>query len=396
MKRRAKGHLVDLKRGFLVFGLIGALAGIGCGGQGPDAAEPADIESYGDEKGDGAGPGALATDQRVPELGDDIGVLYATQMWLADGLAQAQGPVIEAKFELDDSKKLSLSVYPVKSLDLDAERNVFQELSGDPSATPFAGSLETFQDQEHLTRSSRDLTLVQLSQLGVGDAIDIASEDGFVYWAIPTIRRGRAGYGVYTFDGYDPRYRFLDGRGSRARTRSSLPDLGDGPGDAATDARTPELGDDLGILRTSRITMAQALAQMERQHGPAIEAKFELDDSGKLSLSIYPVGKGIDVDAERNQFFELSGDPTATQFSPSLAEFTVPDAEHLTRAARDLTLVQVASAAGLSLKGAVKIAQAQVPGGLVYWAIPTIRNTRAGYGVYVYGPDGRVHYFFVS
>ena len=37
-----------------------------------------------------------------------------------------------------------------------------------------------------------------------------------------------------------------------------------------------------------------------------------------------------------------------------------------------------------------------VPGGFVYWAIPTIRNARSGYGVYVYGADKKSHYFFVS
>ena len=33
---------------------------------------------------------------------------------------------------------------------------------------------------------------------------------------------------------------------------------------------------------------------------------------------------------------------------------------------------------------------------MVYWAIPTIRDTRAGYGVYVLGTDGKPHYFFIS
>jgi hypothetical protein len=37
-----------------------------------------------------------------------------------------------------------------------------------------------------------------------------------------------------------------------------------------------------------------------------------------------------------------------------------------------------------------------MPDGFVYWAIPTIRDTRAGYGVYTLGADGQPHYFFVS
>jgi hypothetical protein len=344
-----------------------------------------------------SGPGALATDKRVPELGMDLNILRQSNISLGDGIAQVtrdQGPVIEAKFELDDSGKLSLSIYPAgQSLDTDAERNKFQEFSGDPSAKPWTGSLEVFQDQEHLTRSARDLTLIQLSAIGVADVAGSVDEDELAFWTIPTIRRGRAGFGVYTFDGRRQHYRFVDGRGSNEQTRFDPEDLGDGPGDGATDQRKPELGSDLSILKSSKISMAQALAQVSAQYSALIEAKFELDDSGKLSLSIYPAGDGLDVDSERNHFFELSGDPTANAFAPSLAEFTVPDVEHLTRSSRDLTLVQTA---GLSLREAVDVAQSAIPDGFVFWVIPTIRDTRSGYGVYVYGSDGSVHYFFIS
>ncbi len=185
-------------------------------------------------------------------------------------------------------------------------------------------------------------------------------------------------------------YVFVDGRGSAAR---QVADLGTGPGLGASDARTPELGDDLRVLRQSRITMARALRQLEAQHGPAIEAKFELGDDGKLSLSVYPVSEPIAIDAQRQRFFELAGDPTAATFQPAREEFKAPDEEHLTRAARDLTLVQTART---RLRTAVEAAERKVPGGFVYWAIPTLRDTRAGYGVYVYGTDGAVHYLFIS
>ena len=107
----------------------------------------------------------------------------------------------------------------------------------------------------------------------------------------------------------------------------------------------------------------------------------------------YPVGKGISTDAERNTFFEVAGDPTADRFAPTSTEFKVPDAEHLTRSARDLTLVETAS---FSLVDAVRYIESYVPGGFVYWAIPTIRDTRAGYGVYVLDENDHIHYFFVS
>jgi hypothetical protein len=362
------------------------------GGSGADDGNDDAKDNAGDV--DRTGPGADATDKRAPEL-PDLSVLKTAKVTMADGLAQANGPTIEAKFEIGDDGKLSLSVYPVgKGIATDPENNEFQELSGDPTSKPWVTTLDTFKagDFEHLTRSTRDLTLVQLSRVSLSQAVDKTSKDGFVYWAIPTIEKGRAGYGVYTFDGAKSEYQFVDGEGSRDSTVAKLVDLGTGPGAAATDKRAPELTD-LSVLATSKITMAEALKQMEVGHGPAIEAKFEPDDSGHLSLSIYPVGKGITTDPENNEFQELSGDPTATTYQPQLDIFKADDFEHITRSARDLTLVQTAS---LTLRQAVDAAQAAVPGGFVYWAIPTIRDTRSGYGVYVYGVDKKVHYFFVS
>jgi len=50
----------------------------------------------------------------------------------------------------------------------------------------------------------------------------------------------------------------------------------------------------------------------------------------------------------------------------------------------------------MTLLGAVQRAEARIRNGIVYWAIPTIRDTRAGYGVYVLAPDNTVHYLFIS
>jgi len=51
--------------------------------------------------------------------------------------------------------------------------------------------------------------------------------------------------------------------------------------------------------------------------------------------------------------------------------------------------------ASLTLREAVAAAEDAVPNGFVFWAIPTIRGTSAGYGTYVLGPRGGVHYLFV-
>src|SRR6185503_16497768 len=97
---------------------------------------------------------------------------------------------------------------------------------------------------------------------------------------------------------------------------------------------------DLSILKTAKVTMAEGLAQAEKNNGPTIESKFEIGDDGKLSLSVYPVGKGITTDPENNEFQELSGDPTSKPWVTKLDVFKAGDFEHLTRSTRDLTLVQ--------------------------------------------------------
>src|SRR5439155_19327096 len=148
------------------------------------------------------------------------------------------------------------------------------------------------------------------------------------------------------------------------------------------DERVPELGEDPTMVRASKIRLADAIAQVEAAHGTVIEAKFELGDDGKLSLSLYPASDLTKVAAE-NTLSEASGDPTAATWTPELAKFDVPDEEHITRAARDLTLVQ---AANLSLRDAVAKAEAKISGGIVYWAIPTRRGTTPGYGIYVLAP----------
>lgn len=326
-----------------------------------------------------------ATDARTPELAHPADAL-ASKISMGDAATQvetAMGKLIEAKFEPDHDGKLSLSLYPLGA------NETFQEAAGDPTAMPFAPGVEVFHDFEHLSRSTRDLTIVEMSKLTVRDAIRKASWLGFVYWAIPTMQAGRAGYGVYAVDDDgDSQYVFVDGQGSRLR---QVTDMGAGPL-APTDARVPELGDDVTVVRQSKISMLAAIDQLEPTHGKMIEAKFELDGSNHLSLSLYPV-KDFRLDAERNELGELAGDPTAATFAPAYEKFDVPDEEHVIKASRDLSLVQ---GAGMNLRSAVAKAQARFPGGFVYWAIPTRQGTRAGYGVYVLDKSNHTHYLFIS
>ena len=333
-----------------------------------------------------------ATDSREPELADAKDILKST-ITMTQGLAQAaqQGPIIEAKFEPDHDGKLSLSTYPVPSLSLDSERNTFNELAGGVEAAPWTPAMETFHDFEHLVRSSRDLTLRQLSSYGIEELVAEVENDGaHVYWTIPTIQEGRAGYGVWALYGNHGVYGFFDGAGSSKRQTL---DLGTGPGAGATDARVPELGNDITVMRQSKIKMSTALKQVLKSYPLVIEAKFELDGDNKLSLSIYPTSQGKKIDPEHQDFFELAGDPTVLPFAPSATKFDVPDEEHVTRSARDLTLVQTQT---VSLLDAVQKAEYKISGGIVFWAIPTMRGTRSGYGVYVLAPNNTVHYLFIS
>jgi hypothetical protein len=337
------------------------------------------------------GPGAAATDKRAPEV-PKLSILKQAKGTMLDGLAQAEskyGPAIEAKYELDDKGKLSLSIYPNKHIELDAERNEFDELAGDATVAPWSPEFTVFKDEEHLKRSARDLTLVQLSTVSLAAAVKQAqaAQPGFVYWAIPTIRDRRPGYGIYIASSDDkPHYMFVDGK---SPNQSAVEALGKaGPGAAATDARKPELPD-LSVLKQAKVTMLDGIAQGEQKYGPAIEAKFELDDQKRLSLSVYP-NKHFDFDAERDEFDEFAGPATATPWN---AEFQVfKDQEHMTRSARNLTLMQTLT---LSLKDAIAKAQAQRQG-VVFWAIPTMRAKQAGYGIYIAAPDNDSYYYFVS
>ena len=162
-----------------------------------------------------------------------------------------------------------------------------------------------------------------------------------------------------------------------------------GPGTKATDTEKPHLAS-LSELKKSKISLEDALKQVEKTNSPAIDAKFETGDDGKLSLSIYPVGQGINIDAARNVFQELAGDPTVLPWTPELATFT--DEEHLKGSARDITVVQTA---GLTLRDAVEQVGLKQPG-FVYWALPTIRDGQPGYGVYTLDSYNRSHYFFVT
>src|SRR5438105_13499537 len=71
--------------------------------------------------------------------------------------------------------------------------------------------------------------------------------------------------------------------------------------------RTPD-AKAVPMLGKTNTTLLQGI-QAAAKHGAVIEAKFELDDSGALSLSTY-TAKGFDA------FFEVSGPAAAAVWKP--------------------------------------------------------------------------------
>ena len=147
---------------------------------------------------------ALVTTQASPakEYADEetaalLKVLSHSKLSLANGVRQVSKggeAAISAKFELDDNKKLSLSVYTAeKGLGEDPEHNVLKEFSGSPEQTPWSPEAEVFKDLEHVSRASEHLTLTALAKHSLADFIAMAHKQhkGTVFSAIPEVHNHR-------------------------------------------------------------------------------------------------------------------------------------------------------------------------------------------------------------
>src|SRR4051812_20435113 len=65
----------------------------------------------------------------------------------------------------------------------------------------------------------------------------------------------------------------------------------------------------IAALPKSKMTLAQGLEQATKGQETPISAKFEMDDKGALSLSVYTAEKGLGTAADHNVLKELSGSP---------------------------------------------------------------------------------------
>jgi uncharacterized membrane protein YkoI len=124
-------------------------------------------------------------------------VLNNSKVGLAEGVQQLTKDgeaAISAKYELDDNKKLSLSVYTAeKGLGEDPEHNVLKEFSGSPEKAPWAPEAEVFKDIPHVAGASGHLTLMALAKHPLVDFITMAQKQhkGKVFSAWPEVQNHR-------------------------------------------------------------------------------------------------------------------------------------------------------------------------------------------------------------
>ncbi len=137
-----------------------------------------------------------------------IAKIKDSKISLLSGIQQAEkssGPVISAKFEMDDNNNLSLSIYTApQGLSTPAESNDLTELSGDPTVTPFAPAAEIFKDKEHIARASVHLTVMQMSKFTLTKIIlqALQIQPGVPYSVVnPMVRSGRPVADVFIADG---------------------------------------------------------------------------------------------------------------------------------------------------------------------------------------------------
>ena len=130
-------------------------------------------------------------------------------------------------------------------------------------------------------------------------------------------------------------------------------------------------------LQKTKRSLAEGIRESSKGAEVPISAKFELDDHGKLSLSVYTVGKGLGVAAENNVLKELSATPESPQWVPSVEIFKDP--VHIARASEQLTLMALTSK---SLVEIVNKAEAEKLG-TVYAIAPILQEKKPFFDVLV-------------
>jgi len=135
--------------------------------------------------------------------------------------------------------------------------------------------------------------------------------------------------------------------------------------------------DDLVLCKEitkTKASLSDGIQQSSKTETP-ISAKFELDEKGKLSLSVYTAVKGTNVNAELNVLKEWAGTPDGGRWAPVAETFN--DVKHVARASEQLTLMAMT---GKSLaEVAAKADKEQL--GSTYSITPVLKGKKAYFEV---------------
>ena len=146
----------------------------------------------------------------------------------------------------------------------------------------------------------------------------------------------------------------------------------------------------LKVLPQSKISLADGIRQAAQGTATPISAKFELDDQGKLSLSIYTVEVGLVANRGESVFKELSGSPESTTWNPSTE--VIKDDGDLSHAKKQLSVLSKTKVTLLSITTrAMKDYQGTI------WAVyPQTKANKSFFEVKI-AKDGKVsrHYYDV-
>ncbi len=130
-------------------------------------------------------------------------------------------------------------------------------------------------------------------------------------------------------------------------------------------------------LSESKMSLMDGLRQATKPPEVPISAKFEFDDKGKLSLSVYTAEKGVAVEAEKNVLKELSGSPAQAKWAPEVEIFK--DVPHVSRSSQQLTLMSLSRTTLVDI-----VAKAQKEhGGTVLSVSPTMNNHKPAFAVLI-------------
>jgi hypothetical protein len=116
----------------------------------------------------------------------------------------------EAKYEMEDGKRM-LSVYTsAKGFDIAAEENSFNEYGGEATAATWDPKKEVFTDLKHIARSAQYHTLLSMTKVTIPAIIQKASAQGTVFSVKEKIRNGRPVFEVMTTRGDTAKTIFYD------------------------------------------------------------------------------------------------------------------------------------------------------------------------------------------